>query len=301
MRNESRSSEKLTLLEDEMPKDNRTFITITVDMPRHPNYAELTKGQKFVLIEAWCHCREYKTDGFVSKVVWNGLATKRDRIAIESLKGVEVIESPPGIQFTDYLEHQQSKAEIDEAVEKARSAGRKGGLTRAENARKAQADAQAPAKQPLKQNPRVVQAEEEEELEESTDVLSKRARTRTPTQRQELFDRFWVCYPRKSGRKAAQTKFEIAIRDNDPELIIEAAKRYAEDPNREDQFTAMPTTWLNQGRYLDESPLPQRSSIQTASQRGMAYMSHLEKNPPPNSPPPAAIDPFAPLSIEAAS
>lgn len=282
-----------------MPKDNRTYITVTVDMPRNPKYAELTKGQKFVLIEAWCHCREYKTDGFVSKAVWNGLATKRDRIAIESLRGVEQSTSAPGIYFTDFLEHQQSKAEIEEAQEKARSAGRKGGLKRAANARAAGVETQADAKQTLERMSSDLQAEEEEEEEESTYVLSNASALAPAHRSEDLFNSFWSCYPRKSGKKAALAKFKIAIRDTDPGLIIDAARRYANDPNREDQFTAMPTTWLNQGRYLDESPLPPRFSNNqpTPTQRGLAYLSHTSKDAHPSlngSPPNSGYgDPFA--------
>ena len=48
-----------------------------------------------------------------------------------------------------------------------------------------------------------------------------------------------------------------AVKRGTAETIIEGAKRYAEDPNRDPAFTAHPSTWLNGDRWLD-SPLPQK-------------------------------------------
>ena len=42
-----------------------------------------------------------------------------------------------------------------------------------------------------------------------------------------------------------------------PEIIIEGATRYANDPNRHPSYTAHPATWLNAERWGDE-PLPPR-------------------------------------------
>lgn len=72
------------------------------------------------------------------------------------------------------------------------------------------------------------------------------------------FERFWDSYPRKQGKAKAKIAFEKALKGNDVELIIEAALKYAKDPNRVDEFTAMPATWLTGERWTD-SALPQRS------------------------------------------
>lgn len=71
------------------------------------------------------------------------------------------------------------------------------------------------------------------------------------------FDVFWHTYPRRTGKKAAQRAWAVVVRVVDPETIIAAAARFRDDPHREDQYTAHPTTWLNQGRW-DDDPLPAR-------------------------------------------
>jgi len=72
------------------------------------------------------------------------------------------------------------------------------------------------------------------------------------------FDRFWQAYPVRTGKKAAEKAFVKAVEaGTKPTRLIEAAIQFAKDPNRVDQFTPYPATWLNQGRWEDE-PLPDR-------------------------------------------
>jgi hypothetical protein len=71
------------------------------------------------------------------------------------------------------------------------------------------------------------------------------------------FDYFWELYPRKVGRLKAEAAFAAAVKKGaDPAHIAAGASRYASDPNRVDQFTAHPTTWLNRGGWMDD-PLPE--------------------------------------------
>ena len=73
----------------------------------------------------------------------------------------------------------------------------------------------------------------------------------------EHFQIFWDTYPRKVGKTAAEKAFKKISATVDPSVIIDGALRYATDPNREDEFTAHPTSWLNAGRWEDE-PIPSR-------------------------------------------
>lgn len=74
----------------------------------------------------------------------------------------------------------------------------------------------------------------------------------------EAFDEFWQTYPRKAGKGAALRAFRKACMAlGGPNAVLEGARRYRDDPNRVDAFTAHPTTWLNASRWDDE-PLPER-------------------------------------------
>ncbi|QDF15448.1 hypothetical protein SEA_MOLLYMUR_88 [Gordonia phage Mollymur] len=68
------------------------------------------------------------------------------------------------------------------------------------------------------------------------------------------FDEFWSAYPRRSGKRDARGRYEEAIsRGATVEDLLAGAQRYRDDPSRSEKFTKLPTTWLNQDCYLDET------------------------------------------------
>lgn len=73
------------------------------------------------------------------------------------------------------------------------------------------------------------------------------------------FSKFWEIYPRKSGKAAAVNAYAKALKRATAEEIYAGASRYKHDPNRLDQYTKHPTTWLNAGCWDDE-PLPAKES-----------------------------------------
>ncbi len=71
------------------------------------------------------------------------------------------------------------------------------------------------------------------------------------------FTEFWAVYPRRVGKPRARKAWRAAMRRrDDPDLIIKAAVRYRDDPRRDPEYTAHPSTWLNDERYNDEPALP---------------------------------------------
>jgi hypothetical protein len=70
------------------------------------------------------------------------------------------------------------------------------------------------------------------------------------------FEDFYKVYPRKTAKGAARRAWD-KLGQEDREKAVEGALRYANDPNRDESFTAYPATWLNAERWADE-PLPPR-------------------------------------------
>jgi hypothetical protein len=81
----------------------------------------------------------------------------------------------------------------------------------------------------------------------------------------EGFDEFWLVYPRRVGKGAARNAWAKAVRKADPADIIKAAAAYRDWPGRKPDYTAHPTTWLNQERWTDELPADARSGPFTAA------------------------------------
>jgi hypothetical protein len=107
-------------------RPNWEFIRIDVLLPGHPKLAGLSRSAKWTLVELWCHCGQYHTDGWVRAEVWKTVGSAADRKAIVEHELAEPA-SMGGFIMHDYTEHNRSKKEIDELSAKRAEAGRKGG------------------------------------------------------------------------------------------------------------------------------------------------------------------------------
>ena len=72
---------------------------------------------------------------------------------------------------------------------------------------------------------------------------------------EEPFAAFWNAYPRRIGKKDAFRAYVKAINDGTtPEEIIAGVEAYKADiiqKQTDESFVAHPSTWLNQGRWMD--------------------------------------------------
>lgn len=72
---------------------------------------------------------------------------------------------------------------------------------------------------------------------------------------QDLFTEFWNEYPRKLDKGKAKRAFASALNRATFEDIIAGVIRYKNDPNRLDEFTKYPASWLNADSW-ENGPLP---------------------------------------------
>lgn len=76
--------------------------------------------------------------------------------------------------------------------------------------------------------------------------------------RAPTFEDFWAVFPDTNDKKPARTKWDAAVKAGvDPAVILAGAIRYRDDPNREQPFTKMAKTWLNNACW-ENGPLPPR-------------------------------------------
>lgn len=86
----------------------------------------------------------------------------------------------------------------------------------------------------------------------------------------EIFEKFWSVYPRRDGanpKQPAALAFDRAVaRGAEPDAIIEGAKRLAAyHLGKDAKFVPQAVTWLNQGRWQDESAKPDTEPINGAT------------------------------------
>lgn len=113
-----------------------------------------------------------------------------------------------------------------------------------------------------------VDAHQAEPARDSPDALIPPPATEKPTpstapklrmwtEKQILADenwiKFWDAYPNKKDRRKALMAWLNALkRGVSPQLLIEAASAYRDNPRRDPRYTPHPTTWLNGNRWEDE-------------------------------------------------
>lgn len=93
---------------------------------------------------------------------------------------------------------------------------------------------------------------------QGTTNTSKNIVRRAPASYSAEFDDFWAAYPRKTAKRTAWSAWGRALTRADAVTICLGAKRYAEDPHRDPEFTKHPASWLN-GDCWEDDPLPKRN------------------------------------------
>ena len=74
------------------------------------------------------------------------------------------------------------------------------------------------------------------------------------------FEKWWEHYPRKTGKRKAFNAWKSARKRASDQQLIDGAIRYANDPNRKDEFTKYPEGWLSRDGWLDED-LPGANAV----------------------------------------
>lgn len=229
-----------------MPSD-RPFIKVDHGFPEHRKTVELSDRAFRQLIETWCMCARAENDGRLTDAQVSKVFSRKVRDELVAVGYLDKCES--GWQMHDYLDHQTSAAHIADLRRKRAEAGSRGGKAKANRL----ALASPLAKQTASKS--VPEVEVEEEVKE---LLTTKALTRANPIDAE-FDSFWQAYPRRTGKDAARRAFTNARKRAKFDDIIAGAVRFCADPNREDAFTPHPATWLNAGRWADETPTPARN------------------------------------------
>jgi len=241
-----------------------TYFKVDDQFHSHPKTMSVSLQAKGLWVVAGSWCGAHATDGHIparALVLFGANESTANELIDAGLW--ERTES--GYVFHDWLHHQFSKAEIDAHREYEREKKRKqrakkreqlGGDSLGDNDGMSLGDNLGDSPVPSRGSPGMVGMvglvnTSKEKREEKTD---------------QHFAEFWSVYPRKVGKTAAQKAFIKALTIADASVIIEGATRYANDPNRSPEFTAHPTTWINQGRW-DDDPLPARRDDSKQAQR----------------------------------
>jgi hypothetical protein len=121
-----------------MADDSRTYIRVHDGMPDHPKIDGLSDRAFRLLIETWCWCSRHLTDGVVPKRYWQRRSTPAARRELVSA-GL-VIDKGDELFMHDYLQHQRSKAQVEEVSTARRASALKANHSRWHTGKKGRPD-----------------------------------------------------------------------------------------------------------------------------------------------------------------
>jgi hypothetical protein len=192
----------------------------------------------WVLAGSWSGAEE--SDGWVPSYVLTRLAGPgadelAERLARAGLWHADVVDGEDGYRFHEWDTYQptreQQEAKREQARERMRRVRANGGST-----------SRAVTPTPTRPDPTPTTTP-------AADAASDAG-----------FDAFWSAYPRKVGKAAAAKAFAKAIGPDVSRTTIldglENARQVWAATGTEARFIPHPATWLNQGRWADEVPLP---------------------------------------------
>lgn len=92
------------------------------------------------------------------------------------------------------------------------------------------------------------------------------------------FELFWSVYPKKADKPVAKRAFEKAVKRASLETIVNGAEKYRDDPNREQQYTKNPSSWLNADAW-ENGPLPARDrKLTNAENAALLAMKYRQQS-----------------------
>lgn len=240
-----------------MPRDPRTYITLHDGMPDNRKIRALSDKGFRTLVELWCWCSREKNDGAFDQDSWGTFGNTKARTELIAKGLVEI--TSDGFAAHDYLEHQRSRAEIEELTAKRAKAGSAGGRARVANQAFAQASASASAKQPASK----VQPETDTETEELPNGSSLGAAKRPSARGTRIPDTFIVTAEMRSWATESAPHVDV---NRATEMFVNYWRAKAgRDATKLDWIL----TWRNWLLSDEEKASRTSSSRQTPTQRAM--------------------------------
>ena len=114
-----------------------------------------------------------------------------------------------------------------------------------------------------------------------TSISNSNKKKNTLSGTNEIFDRFWLAYPRHDDKKNSALRFHAAVkRGIDPEMIIGAAAVYAAEvraAKTEKKFVKLASGWLLGERWIDYPSQRRAEVVQLTPERRAEILLKIRK------------------------
>lgn len=204
-----------------------TWVRLDDRYPRSPKVMGLSDRAFRIDVESICYCAEQDTDGHLPDAYTRGVP-KRIRDELVAAHRWDMTED--GLVVHDYLEYNPSANERDAKSEAASNAARMRWASATDS-------------------------------DSNASTTRGRVGVKTKEVSSAQFDEFWAIYPLRVGKRAARVAFERALKRASFDVVMAGVKCYVADPRRNPEYTAHPTTWLNQDRWEDDPKADSNGAI----------------------------------------
>lgn len=238
----------------------------------HPKTSSLSAEAIALWVRAGAYSCQHLTDGFIrtSALRMVGEADAADELVASELW----VEVDGGWAFHDWDEYQETsdavKKRRKDARERQRKAREARDAARANNDGDEQSDSQCESRVTSDVTETVTTSvsfspptrpDPTRPIQETSDPDGSDHVRPLPTY-PKAFEEWWKLYPRKDAKRQALEAWRRARKRATDQQLAEGAQAYADDPNRDSQYTKQPSTWLNGDCWLSE-PLPSKDSSTT--------------------------------------
>lgn len=251
-------------------------------VPSHPKFKKIRGAQKrlaavglWTFAGAWS--AQFETDGEVPSYILEDLGDTEGELTGALVEVGLWDATEDGIAFHDWAEYQPTRAAKDEKraaeaervrkwrqdrkrdQEKPATSGKSNGV-RAESVRTAYA-----SPDPTRPDPTPTTTTGQIEL--LTPPPAEPRKRGGAFIYPDAFEVWWKAYPRKDDKRKACEAWKTASKSVPADVLLAAAERYRDDPNREPAYTKLATSWLNAGAW-ENGPLPPRGGPSGRPQAG---------------------------------
>lgn len=233
--------------------DKRAFAVLDVGYFENPKMIEVMDASSNAVsmhVASILYCSQHLTDGFIStKAIQRKVGGSSDDAALLIDSGLwhapghdceSCPEVPEGKAYVhDYLEHNRSSEGSKRTSKKARDAAL-ARWSKAKSEPKDDKSTDAPSNA----------LSMPDAMHRQTDRQTKNTSPAT----QDEFDQWYSKYPKKEAKESAKKAFDKARKKASLDELITGLESYVRSIQGKDrQFIALPATWLNAGRWMDET------------------------------------------------
>ena len=231
----------------------------------HPKVLLLSDSAVALWVRAGTYCAQQLLDGTVPARALRLLGT--EEVADELVDAGLWTREEDGWKFHDWMDHQPSRAEVEERRERERDkkrAQRARGSSRVDRSgdgRFTSPDASpgvSPGDTPGESRPGP----------EGESPATRPVPSRTPNgvsipRIREEFERAYAGWPKKTERKKSEAKFVRLAQKHDPSWLADQVIRFGQayTQTTETQFVPALVVWLNGERWTDELPVASREVV----------------------------------------